>query len=114
MSRQRTLRAASGLSTGSVDARIGAAGLPAARSTGRTFGVAVDAIFIVLVAEHLRQQVLTFLLDLLGALLLVTGRHPRRRSVVVVVVVVVLVLVVVVVVPLVLLVVTGFLLAAHD
>lgn len=43
----------------------------------QTFRVAVDAVLVILIAEHLRQQILTFLLDLLGTLLLVTGRHSR-------------------------------------
>lgn len=55
-------------------------GEAASVSRGRetqTFRVAVDAVLVVLVAQHLRQQILTLLLDLLGALLLVTGRHSR-------------------------------------
>ena len=43
----------------------------------QTFRVAVDTILIILVAKHLRQQILTFLLDLLGTLIFVTGRHSR-------------------------------------
>lgn len=51
-----------------------------ARRVQQTFRVTVHAILVILVTEHLRQQVLTFFLNLLGTLLLQTRRHFRGES----------------------------------
>lgn len=45
------------------------------RARIRTFGIAVDTVLVVLIAEHLRQKILALVLYLFGAFLLKAGRH---------------------------------------